>query len=158
LACSLKRSSVTTEPSTKAAFADELKRFRFDKLNFRDEDERNTCRNGSKNQEKTNREKGGNFLKIRDLRDGTKRVDLEAKVIEKTGPREVLSRYKDVVLRVANATLSDDTGTIKLALWNDQIDQVKVNDTIKIENGYVTSFRGEIQLNIGRYGKLSVVQ
>jgi len=97
-------------------------------------------------------------LKIRDLRDGTKRVDLEAKVIEKTGPREVLSRYKDVVLRVANATLSDDTGTIKLALWNDQIDQVKVNDTIKIENGYVTSFRGEIQLNIGRYGKLSVVQ
>jgi len=98
------------------------------------------------------------FLKIKDLRDGTKRVDIEAKVIEKTSPREVLSRYKDVVLRVANATISDETGTIKLTLWNDQIDQVKVNDTIKIENGYVTSFRGEIQLNIGRYGKLSVVQ
>jgi len=97
-------------------------------------------------------------LKIKDLRDGTKRVDIEAKVIEKTGAREVLSRYKDVVLRVANATISDETGNIKLTLWNDQIDQVKVNDTIKIENGYVTSFRGEIQLNIGRYGKLSVVQ
>jgi len=97
-------------------------------------------------------------LKIKDLRDGTKRVDIEAKVIEKTSPREVLSRYKDVVLRVANATISDETGTIKLTLWNDQIDQVKVNDTIKIENGYVTSFRGEIQLNIGRYGKLSVLQ
>jgi len=98
------------------------------------------------------------FLKIKDLRDGTKRVDIEAKIIEKTGPREVLSRYKDVVLRVANATISDETGTIKLTLWNDQIDQVKINDTIKIENGYVTSFRGEIQLNIGRYGKLSIVQ
>jgi len=97
-------------------------------------------------------------LKIKDLRDGTKRVEIEAKVTEKTGPREVLSRYKDVVLRVANATISDDTGSIKLTLWNDQIDQVNVNDTIKIENGYVTSFRGEIQLNIGRYGKLSVVQ
>jgi ssDNA-binding replication factor A large subunit len=27
---------------------------------------------------------------------------------------------------------------------------------VKIENGYVTSFKGEIQLNIGKYGKLSV--
>jgi len=85
-----------------------------------------------------------------------KRIEIEAKVIDKTGPREVLSRYKDVVHRVANATISDGTGNIKLTLWNDQIDQVNVNDNIKIENGYVTSFRGEIQLNVGRYGKLSV--
>ena len=97
-------------------------------------------------------------MKIKELRDGTKRVDIEAKVTEKTGPREVMSRYKDVMLKVANATISDDTGSIKLTLWNDQIEQVNVNDTIKIEGGYVTSFRGEIQLNIGRYGKLNVVQ
>jgi len=96
-------------------------------------------------------------LNIKDLRDGMKRVDIEAKVTEKAGAREVLSRYKDVVHRVANATISDGTGTIKLTLWNDQIDQVNVNDNIKIENGYVTSFRGEIQLNVGRFGKLSVV-
>jgi len=95
-------------------------------------------------------------LKIKDLRDGMKRVDVEAKIIEKAATREVLSRYKDVVHRVANATISDGTGSIKLTLWNDQIDQVSVNDNIKIENGYVTSFRGEVQLNVGRYGKLSV--
>jgi len=95
-------------------------------------------------------------LKIKDLRDGMKRVDVEAKIIEKSSAREVLSRYKDVVHKVANATISDGTGTIKLTLWNDQIDQVNANDNIKIENGYVTSFRGEIQLNVGRYGKLSV--
>ena len=41
-------------------------------------------------------------------------------------------------------------------LWNEQIDQVKVNSNVKIENGYVTSFRGETQLNVGRYGKLTV--
>ena len=95
-------------------------------------------------------------MKIKDLRDGMRRVDVEAKVTEKSSPREVLSRYKDVVHRVANTTISDGTGTIKLTLWNDQIDQVNVNDTVRIENGYVTSFRGEIQLNVGRYGKLSV--
>ncbi len=98
-------------------------------------------------------------MKIKDLRDGMKRIDVvEAKVIEKTGAREVLSRYKDVVYRVANATISDGTGNIKLTLWNDQIEQVNVDDNVKIENGYVTSYRGEIQLNVGRYGKLSIVQ
>jgi len=95
-------------------------------------------------------------LKIKELRNGMKRVNVVAKVIEKSDPREVISRYKDEVYRVANAVISDGTGTIKLTLWNDQIDQVNVNDTVKIENGYITAFRGEIQLNVGRYGKLSV--
>ena len=97
-------------------------------------------------------------MKIKDLKDGMKRVEVEAKVVDKQGPREVLSRYKDVVHRVANATISDGTGNIKLTLWNDQIDQVNLDDNVKIENGYVTSFRGEIQLNVGRYGKLSINQ
>jgi replication factor A1 len=96
------------------------------------------------------------ILKIKDLKDGMKRIEIEAKVTEKQAPREVMSRYKDVLHRVANATITDDTGSIKLTLWNEQIDQVNVNDNIKIENGYVTSFRGEIQLNVGRYGKLSI--
>ena len=96
-------------------------------------------------------------MKIKDLRDGMRRVDITAKVVEKSAPREVLSRYRNRVYRVATAVLSDETGTVKLALWNDQIEMVNVNDTVKIENGYVTTFRGEIQLNVGRYGKLSVV-
>ena len=95
-------------------------------------------------------------MKIKELRDGMKGVDVEAKIIEKSATREVLSRFKDTVHRVATATISDGTGNIKLTLWNDQIDQVNVNDTVKVENGYITSFRGEIQLNVGRYGKLSV--
>jgi replication factor A1 len=97
-------------------------------------------------------------LKIKELRDGMRRVDVEAKVIEKSPAREVMSRYKDVVHRVATAIISDDTGKIKLTLWNDQIDQVNVNDNVKIENGYITTFRGEMQLNVGRYGKLTVTE
>jgi replication factor A1 len=95
-------------------------------------------------------------LKIKDLKDGMKRIEIEAKVTEIQPPRQVMARYRDVVHRVANAMVSDDTGSIKLTLWNDQIDQVHVNDNVKIENGYITSFRGEIQLNVGRYGKLSI--
>jgi len=85
-----------------------------------------------------------------------KRVNVEAKVMEKGNPREVMSRFKDETYRVADAVVEDETGSIKLTLWNEQIDQVNVNDKIKVENGYVTSFKGEIQLNVGRYGKLTV--
>jgi replication factor A1 len=95
-------------------------------------------------------------LKVKELRDGMKRVSIQARVTEKSDPREVLSRFKDETYKVATATIADETGTIKLTLWNDQISQVSVNDTIKVENGYVTSFKGEIQLNIGRYGTLTV--
>jgi len=87
-----------------------------------------------------------------------KRVSVEAKVIEKSDTREVLSRFKDKTYNVATAIVGDETGTIKLTLWNEQINQVNVNDAVKIENGYITSFRGEIQLNVGKYGKLTVEQ
>jgi replication factor A1 len=86
-----------------------------------------------------------------------KRVDVEAQVTEKGNPREVMSRFKDETYTVADAVIADETGSIKLTLWNEQIDQVNVNDKIKIENGYVTSFKGEIQLNAGKYGKLTVL-
>ncbi len=95
-------------------------------------------------------------MKIKELRNGMRRVEVEAKVLEKSPTREVMSRYKDVVHRVATAIVSDDTGKIKLTLWNEQIGQVNVNDNIKVENGYITTFRGEMQLNVGRYGKLTV--
>ena len=95
-------------------------------------------------------------MKIKDLSDGMRRVDVVAKVTEKSESREVRSRYRDETYRVADAMISDETGTVKLVLWNKQIDQVNVDDTVRIENGYIKSFRGEIQLNVGRYGTLTV--
>jgi replication factor A1 len=97
------------------------------------------------------------MLKINELRNGMKRVEVEATVVEKANPRQVQSRFKDESYNVADATVQDETGTIKLTLWNEQIDQVNVNDKIKIENGYITSFKGEIQLNVGKFGKLTVL-
>ena len=95
-------------------------------------------------------------MKINELRDGMRRISVVAKVIEKSEPREVRSRYRDETYRVADAIISDETGKIKLTLWNQQIEQVNIDDTVKIENGYIRSFRGEIQLNVGKYGTLTV--
>ena len=96
-------------------------------------------------------------LKIKELQSGMKRVEVEADVVEKGNARQVQSRFKDESYNVADAVVQDETGTIKLTLWNEQIDQVNVGDKIKIENGYVTSFKSEIQLNVGKFGKLTIL-
>jgi ssDNA-binding replication factor A large subunit len=59
---------------------------------------------------------------------------------------------------VTNASIADETGTIQLPLWNQQIDTVSVGDTIQVEKARVVTFRGERQLRVGRGGKLSVVE
>ncbi len=96
-------------------------------------------------------------MKINELRDGSRRVDIEANVIQKSETREVRSKFTNETFRVADATIEDETGTISLTLWNEQTEQVNVGDRVRIENGYIKSFRGELQLNSGKYGTLTVL-
>ena len=86
-----------------------------------------------------------------------RKVDVEASVIEKSDAREVRSRWTNETYRVADATIEDETGTITLTLWNEQVEQVNVGDRVKIENGYIKSFRDVLQLNSGKYGSLTVL-
>ena len=80
------------------------------------------------------------------------------------GVIDTISEPRTVNLRtggqaqVADAVLKDDTGQIKLTLWDAQIKMVKSGSKVKIENGYVTSFKGENSLNVGKYGKLNVLE
>ena len=97
-------------------------------------------------------------MNIADLRNGMKRVSVEATVKEKGTPRQVMSRFGTETYTVADAIVADESGSIKLTLWNEQIAQVNVNDKIRIENGYVTSFKGEIQLNVGKFGKMTLTR
>jgi len=96
------------------------------------------------------------MVDIKELQDGMKRVNVEGKIVEKGDTREVRSRFKDETYRIVDAVIADESGSIKLTLWNEQIEQVNLGDNVKIENGYVTSFKGEVQLNVGKFGKLSV--
>ncbi len=60
-------------------------------------------------------------------------------------------------LKVADAILEDDSGSIKLTLWNDDTDKYKAGDKVKITNGYVGEFQGEKQLTSGKFGKIEKV-
>lgn len=94
-------------------------------------------------------------MKISDLKSGQGKVDIEATIKSVEQPR-VLNRYGRE-LKVANAIAQDDSGEIKLTLWNQDIDKVQVGSKIKITNGYVSEFQGEKQLTSGKFGKLEVI-
>src|SRR5215831_6182568 len=93
-------------------------------------------------------------MRIGELKPGMKRVDVRGKIVDVENPRDVQTKFGPG--QVATATLQDESGSVKVTLWNENINKVSVNDTIQIENGYVDSFRGQLQLNVGRYGKILV--
>ena len=85
---------------------------------------------------------------IKDLPNGMKRVSVEAKVVEKGDPREVKSRFKDETYRIVDAVVADESGSIKLTLWNEQIDQVNVGDNVKIDNGTLLVLKTNFSLTL----------
>ena len=91
--------------------------------------------------------------KISQLHAGMRGINVKGKIETVKEPRTVNLRNGDTA-QVADAVLSDESGSIKLSLWNEQINMVTEGDEVSIENGYTQSFRGENSLNIGRYGKL----
>jgi replication factor A1 len=95
-------------------------------------------------------------LLIKDLRSGMTQICLKAKVLEIAKPNTVYTRYGNYV-SVANALIADESGTIRLCLWNEQINSVSAGDTIQIENARASTFKGQRQLNVGRTGFLSSV-
>lgn len=94
---------------------------------------------------------------IGDLRVGMRHINLDARVLEMPQPTNVFTRFGNNAV-VANALIGDSTGTIKLCLWNDQIDGVSVGDKIQIKNARAFAFKGEKQLRVGIKGTVKVWQ
>jgi len=93
---------------------------------------------------------------ISELKTGQGKVDVEAEIVSIEEPREYDKFGKK--FRVANATIKDDSGEIKVSFWNDEIEKVAVGKKIKITNGYVSEFKGEKQLSAGKFGTLEVLK
>ncbi len=92
--------------------------------------------------------------KVGDLTPQSKAVNVTAKVVSKTEIREIPMGRDGSPHKVSDALIGDETGVVYLTLWDDNIEKVNEGDTVRVENGYVTLFKGNIRLNIGKYGKL----
>ncbi len=97
-----------------------------------------------------------NILKIADLKQGMSNVELEAEIASVGDVREINKYGRS--LRVENIMLKDDSGTIQMSLWNENIDKVKEGDKVHIKNAYINTFRDNIQVTLGRSGTIEVVE
>jgi len=93
-------------------------------------------------------------VKVGQLGLDSRNVNVTVKVVSVSEPREVISRTDNVPHRVADVLVGDETGTVILTLWDENIAQINVGDVIVVNNGYVKTFKGSIRLNIGRFGTI----
>jgi replication factor A1 len=96
-------------------------------------------------------------LQIKDLKPGMKNINLNAKITSITKPQTVTTRYGNQAT-VANATLTDPTGQIKLTLWNNQIQTLTTGTTIQIQNANITTYKNQKQLHINKNTTLHTTQ
>ena len=94
------------------------------------------------------------MAKISELTSGQGNVDVEG-VLSELGDTRTFNKFGKE-LSVANGILKDDSGSIKLSLWNEDVTKFKNGDNIKITNGYVNEFQGEKQLTSGKFGTIAL--
>lgn len=92
--------------------------------------------------------------KVGQLTLSSKAVNVTAKVVSKSEVKSVTSGKDGMPHQVCDALVGDGTGCIVLTLWDKNIEAANVGETVRIENGYVSLYRGNMRLNVGRFGKI----
>lgn len=95
-------------------------------------------------------------MQIKDITANKGNIDIIAKVIALEQPRSFNKFGKEG--KVCNAKLQDESGEIKLTLWNEDISTINLGDTVHIDNGWCSEYKGEKQLSTGKLGKIEVVE
>ncbi len=96
--------------------------------------------------------------KVGELTPQSRAVNVTAKVVSKSEIRDIPMGRDGSAHKVCDALVGDETGSVYLTLWDDNIEKVNEDDTVRIENGYVTLFKGNMRLNIGKYGKMATAE
>jgi replication factor A1 len=96
--------------------------------------------------------------KVGELTPDSRAVNVLAKVVSKSEIRNIAAGRDGEPHKVSDALVGDETGCVYLTLWDDNIEKVKDGETVSVKNGYINLFRGNMRLNIGRYGTLEIAE
>jgi len=92
-------------------------------------------------------------LKIENIVSGMRSVSIKAGIVEITQLNN-FNKSDGSIGRVQNLILGDETGTIRMSLWDDQtelITKIKKGDSIEIKNAYSKdNNRGLVELRLGK--------
>jgi hypothetical protein len=89
------------------------------------------------------------------LKVGMKGIDLTAKIIEVPPLKQVFTRWGSECY-VSNVKIADDTGSIRLSLWNNRANTVQVGDEVELKNCYVSRFAGQLQLRLNGKSTMAI--
>lgn len=95
-------------------------------------------------------------MKLSELQPKQSGVNVTVEVVDLGEVREFNKFGK--VGRVCNATIKDDSAQMKLTLWNDDIDRIKVGAKLNLVDCFVNEWQGDMQLTTGRNGKIEVME
>ncbi|MGY5875089.1 MAG: OB-fold nucleic acid binding domain-containing protein [Candidatus Thorarchaeota archaeon] len=101
-------------------------------------------------------------FKIEDISENTRTVHLTAKIVS-VGTVRAFSRKDGTEGKVASLMVADDTGKIRVALWDEKTDAVTeeavtVGSVVQIRGAYVKPGLGNtLELNLGRMGGIRVL-
>ncbi len=94
---------------------------------------------------------------IDNLRFGMKGIDVTAKIIEVPPIKPVITRWGSESY-VTNVMIADETGSIRLSLWNKMGNKIRVGDEVELMNCYVSRFAGQPQLRLKRKSTMTVIK
>jgi len=60
--------------------------------------------------------------------------------------------------KLETATITDDTGSATLNLWQNECGTYKKGQIIQIKNGWCKEYQGRLQVSTGRYGEINLVK
>ncbi len=96
--------------------------------------------------------------KIADIKTGMNGLNLIAKVID-TGKVRTFARKDGTTGKVTNVTVGDDTGKIRITLWDKKAEEpgFKAGDTVEITNAYAreNTFSNQTELQLGSGGGIA---
>ncbi len=95
-------------------------------------------------------------MNIRDLKPGMRRVNIKVKIVD-TAMVQHVTTGRGVEHEIQELKVEDKTGSITLVLWDDKIAQFETGDFLQIKNGFVTSFKGDWRINVGKYSEITKV-
>lgn len=98
----------------------------------------------------------GKSLKIRELKPGFKGINMIAEITEIPPTQCVITKWGSEAY-VSQVKITDETGSVRLSLWNHQIKMVNIGDEVEIKNCHIASFANENQVRLGRKSTISVL-
>ena len=83
-------------------------------------------------------------------------INVVGKVERKGVPKLVDTKY-GASKKVCGAFLKDETGEVRLTLWDSDVERIQNGNTIEIKNGYATTYHDEKYLSSGFFGSIRII-